>query len=222
MYEKSLLLFIGAIGSLFVIMNPISVSVIFMGLSAEASDKERVKTAFRASLYSFIILLVFFVGGRVIMEFFGISIPGLKIAGGIIVTKVGLSMLSLSNYEKNPDKFFDFKKEDENIAFIPLAMPLLSGPGSIAAIIGLTSDISSKFDYVAIFFGMLAVCIISFLILASASKVHKWIGKTGTEALSKIMGLIVLCVGIQFIIRGIVEVILRPDLAEAIKKIYLN
>jgi len=222
MFEKSLILFVGAIGSLFIIMNPISVSAIFLGLSSESSDKERVKIAFKSTLYAFFILLVFFIGGRVIMEFFGISIPGLKIAGGIIVTKVGLNMLSIDNYEKSPDNIPSTRNNSESIAFIPLAMPLLSGPGSIAAIIGLTSDISSQLDYLAIFLGMLSVCIISFIILASATKIHKWIGKTGTEALSKIMGLIVLCVGIQFIIRGIIDIILRPDLAEAIKNVYMN
>lgn len=188
------------------ITNPVSTAALFMSITGERDKKERHDQAFKAAVYAFAILIAFLITGTLIMEFFGISIPGLRIAGGIMVIRVAFSMLQAETEEVEPDEKQEAKRK-EDVSFTPLAMPSLSGPGAIAVTIGLAAGTDRYADYTAIVLGIFIVVLAAFLTLITADKILKVLGKMGVNALSKIMGFLLLAVGIQFLINGIIAIV---------------
>jgi multiple antibiotic resistance protein len=201
---------LATIVALLPITNPVSTAAVFMSITGGDSTENRRKQALKGSLYAFAILIVFLITGTLIMEFFGISIPGLRIAGGIMVMQVAFSMLKDNDVAmKKEAKNEAVQKQD--VSFTPLAMPSLSGPGAIAVTIGLSAGTDRWVDYTAIVLGIFLVVVIAFLTLRASGRILGFFGKTGITALSKIMGFLLLCVGIQFLINGIVEIIVDED-----------
>ncbi len=188
------------------ITNPVSTAALFMSITSGKKKRERHDQAFKAAIYAFAILIAFLILGTIIMEFFGISIPGLRIAGGIMVIRVAFSMLKAEMEEVEPDTKKEAKRKSD-VSFTPLAMPSLSGPGAIAVTIGLAAGTERLADYSAIVLGIFLVILAAFFTLLAADKILKFLGKTGINALSKIMGFLLLAVGIQFLINGITEII---------------
>jgi len=215
---------LATIVALLPITNPVSTAALFMSITAGIAKKERQNQAFKAAVYAFGILVAFLITGTLIMEFFGISIPGLRIAGGLMVIRVAFSMLK----DKADELESDAKKEAKqkrDVSFTPLAMPSLSGPGAIAVTIGLSAGTDKLTDNIAIILGIFIVVLIAFLTLRTSDKVLKFFGKTGMNALSKIMGFLLLAVGIQFVINGItaiiVDEIFLTRLIESIQRVNL-
>lgn len=192
------------------ITNPVSTAALFMSITGGSSKKERYDQALKAGIYAFGILIAFLITGTLIMEFFGISIPGLRIAGGIMVIRVAFSMLKADTEEVEPDTKKEAKRKSD-VSFTPLAMPSLSGPGAIAVTIGLAAGTDRWIDFSAIILGIFIVVLAAFLTLLAADKILKSLGKTGINALSKIMGFLLLAVGIQFLINGIIAIITDAD-----------
>lgn len=188
------------------ITNPVSTAALFMSITRGKKKRERHNQAFKAAIYAFAILIAFLILGTLIMEFFGISIPGLRIAGGIMVIRVAFSMLKAEVEEVEPETKKEAKQKSD-VSFTPLAMPSLSGPGAIAVTIGLSAGTERWADYSAIVLGIFLVILAAFFTLLAANKILKFLGKTGINALSKIMGFLLLAVGIQFLINGLTEII---------------
>ena len=165
-----------------------------------------------------VILVSFLVGGTFIMNFFGISIPGLRIAGGLLVVGIGWKML-LGAPEPEPDsvRATNEARAKPDVSFSPLAMPMLSGPGSIAATIGCTSLASRWFDYLAIIVGILVVAGTSYAILRISHRIVGVIGANGMNAMTKIMGFLLVCIGIQFVVNGITAIATDPALVQGIR-----
>ncbi|QNE50956.1 MULTISPECIES: MarC family NAAT transporter [Enterobacteriaceae] len=201
--------------------NPLTSVALFLGLTGDMSAGERNRQALQASVYVFIIMMVAFYGGQLIMDMFGISIPGLRIAGGLIVSFIGFRMLfPLPPEESVPEAT---SKADEiqrrsparavNIAFVPLAMPSTAGPGTIAMIISSASQIKSGVDItpwvltVAPVLTTLLVSLILWLCLRSSGFLMRLLGKSGIEAISRLMGFLLVCMGVQFIINGVLEIV---------------
>jgi len=204
--------------SLLPIANPLSTAALFLGLTKGESEKAKRDQARRACWYAFGILVVFFIAGRLIMSFFGISIPGLRIAGGVMVVRVALGMLSNQNPDDPSEAMLKQSKTKSDISFIPLAMPSISGPGAIATTIGLTSHVDHWLDYVSVIVGISALALICFYTLVSSSKILRWIGQSGLEAVTKIMGFLILCIGVQFIVNGVVGFLSDPAILQSILK----
>ncbi len=190
------------------IANPFSTVVVFLALTARLSEDARGRQATLACLYALGVLLVFLFAGALIMNFFGISIPALRIAGGLIVARVGFGMLS----PPEPDTTLDAAPSRLDIAFTPLAVPMLSGPGSIAVTIGMAAGAESVADYFAIAVGIGLVVLVSWGILRSARSVNRLLGEQGIDALTRIMGFLLICIGVQFIGIGVAEVLADPRL----------
>jgi multiple antibiotic resistance protein len=150
------------------------------------------------------------------MNFFGISIPGLRIAGGLLVSGIGLSMLSARNLAQE-ERERDAARAKRDISFTPLAMPMLSGPGSIAVTIGFTSLAETPLDYAAIILGIVVVALISYLVLRVSSRIVLVIGINGMSALTKIMGFLLLCIGIQFVVNGVLGIATDPELLRSLR-----
>lgn len=197
--------------------NPITTVALLLGLSQGMTTKQINREARMASIYVFIIMMVAFFGGQLVMNTFGISIPGLRIAGGLIVALIGFKMLFpvkelVHDITKTTND--DLQNQNkESIAFIPLAMPSTAGPGTIALIISTASTIRDNTEYSALLLKIAPVLTFFFVslilwgCLSSANAIMKLLGKGGVEALSRLMGFLLICMGVQFIINGILEII---------------
>lgn len=164
------------------------------------------------------ILVSFLIGGSFIMNFFGISIPGLRIAGGILLTGIGMDMLRAVKDAARPDdeeRAAALKKPD--ISFSPLAMPMLSGPGSIAVTLGFTSLANDWLDYLAIIAGIICVAIITYLVLRLSTRLVRFIGPVGVNAMTKIMGFLIMSIGVQFVVNGVLGIATDPELLRSIR-----
>jgi multiple antibiotic resistance protein len=198
------------------IANPFSTAAVFLALTKRFSEGESQRQARLACIYTAAVLLVALFAGALIMEFFGISIPALRIAGGLIVARIGFGML-------NPEPEEDVGEKDKadalhmaDLSFTPLAMPMLSGPGSIAVTIGMAASVDSAWEYVAIALGIVLVAWVSWLVLRSARRIVAVLGQTGMTALVRIMGFLLVCVGIQFIGLGVVQIITDEKVLRAL------
>lgn len=198
--------------------NPLTTVALFLGLAGNMNKAERDRQSLMASVYVFAIMMVAWYAGQVVMNTFGISIPGLRIAGGLIVAFIGFRMLfPQQKAHESPEahtKSAELIEEPEtNIAFVPLAMPSTAGPGTIAMIISSASTLrhSSTFpEWVILVAPPLIFFIVAVILwgcLRSSGAVMRLVGKSGIEAISRLMGFLLVCMGVQFIINGVLEII---------------
>jgi multiple antibiotic resistance protein len=197
---------LGTIVSLLPIVNPFSVAVTFISLSKDMDGGKRNRQALLASVYMAVILIVFLIAGVLIMKFFGISLPGIRIAGGIIITYIGFRMLNPEPRDPQLQGSGAIHADDD-IAFTPLAMPMLSGPGAIAVTIGMAANAASGMDYAAESLGIIVVAVITFILLRIAGSVKRHLGDYGVIILTRIMGFLLICIGVQFVMLGILDFI---------------
>lgn len=198
--------------------NPLTTIALFLGLAGNMSTARRNEQAMMASFYVFIIMMVAWYAGQLVMNTFGISIPGLRIAGGLIVAFIGFRMLfPQQQVQETPEA--KSKSEEMNhesgasIAFVPLAMPSTAGPGTIAMIISSASTIRNNVDFTPwvlmvappLIFALIAL--ILWVSLRSSGLIMRWVGLGGIEAISRLMGFLLVCMGVQFVINGVVEII---------------
>ena len=206
-------IFLGTFIGLLPIINPLSAGPTFLAITEGDSDERRREQARKGCLYMIAILVSFLIGGTFIMNFFGISIPGLRIAGGILLTGIGMNMLTGSGSSGESDEAREAARKKADISFSPLAMPMLSGPGSIAVTLGFTSLATGWLDYVAIILGIVAVAALTYVVLRLAGQMVRFIGPVGVNAMTKIMGFLIMSMGVQFVVNGITD----PDLLRSIK-----
>ncbi len=211
-------LVIGTVLALLPVTNPPASAPAFLALTERMTPQRRLGQLRAACVFMVAVLVTFLVGGSLIMGFFGISIPGLRIAGGLMVAGIGSSMLTAAA-DRRPAGAADGPPEgDRDIAFSPLAMPMLSGPGSIAVTLGLTSLAKTWLDYVAIAIGIVAVAAIAYVTLRASGSIVALIGQVGMNALTKVMGFLLLCIGIQFIVNGILGIATDPAIVRRIRE----
>lgn len=210
---------IAAIIALLPIINPFSTAPMFLAITEGDTDAERQEQARKAVIYMVCILVAFLVGGTFIMKFFGLSLPGLRIAGGILVAGVGMRMLYPKDNGLQTKAEHLESKRKRDVSFTPLAMPTLAGPGAISVTIGLTSLATGWLDFVSIIVGILAVAAIVYLTLRLSTRLVKILGVNGLHAMTKIMGFLILCVGVQFIVNGVIDVASSPELIRAILQV---
>ncbi|OCL84322.1 MarC family NAAT transporter [Arcobacter porcinus] len=210
MFELINSIFFGLI-ILIPLANPITTVALFIALSKNMTKQNKNRQAFLASVYIFFIIVISFYFGQFIMKTFGISIPGLRVAGGMIVAYIGFKMLfPASKSDSSSSSSFN------NIAFVPIAMPSTAGPGTIAMVISLASTVSSGQSdtpswiiYISSIAVPLILSVIIWLSLRSADSIMKIFGENGVDAISRIMGFLLVCMGTQFIINGIKEIIVN-------------
>lgn len=205
---------LGTVIALLPVINPAAAAPTFLTITEGDTPERRLRQLWMACVYMVVILVSFLVGGTFIMNFFGISIPGLRIAGGLMVAAIGTRLVRGTSEEDEHAHAAARAKQD--VSFSPLAMPMLSGPGSIAVTIGLTSLAKGWLDYVAIVLGIVAVSAITFVTLRLSERVVRVIGRNGMDALSKMMGFLLLCIGVQFIVNGVLGVITEPEVMRAL------
>ncbi|MGG4607456.1 MarC family NAAT transporter [Providencia sp. Me31A] len=192
--------------------NPLTTVALFLGMSGGMTIDARKKTINTTPIYVFFIMLVSWYSGQAIMNTFGVTIPGLRIAGGFIVAYIGFRMLFPiveAHKNKNDEQILD---NTSNIAFVPLAMPSTAGPGTIAMIISMASSAMTNEHAYSHWIILVAPPLVFFLFavilwvcLKSSNIIMKFFGKSGIDAISRLMGFLLVCMGVQFIITGIGE-----------------
>ena len=197
-------LLVAAFTSIISVANPLAAMPVFLSLTERNSDDERTYIAQKSSFYMFLVLIIFLLAGTYIMSFFGISLPGIRIAGGLIILRAAYAMLNPDHSERKiSEEAQEAAKEKEDISFSPMAMPMLSGPGSIAVVIGLASQSEGLLDLAIVSVAIVLVAIISYGVLRLAPISARYIGPTGMNVMTRMMGFIAMAIGVQFILNGI-------------------
>ncbi len=202
----SLKFLFGGLLSLITITNPLSKIPLFVTLTQEMNDRGRANQARRACVYAAAIMVVSLLAGNLIMAAFGISYGALRIAGGFVVAVLGYRMLFLTQDPGMAPR----PAGREDYAFFPLAMPGISGPGTIAVVIGISTEIAELSGWQAktMAFGMTFVaiagtCLAMWLVLHSSALISQRLGRSGREVATRLMGFLLICVGVQFVGSGI-------------------
>jgi len=196
--------FIASFTSIISVANPLAAMPVFISLTEQNTNKERIGIAKKSSFFMFTILTIFLLAGTYIMSFFGISLPGIRIAGGLIIMRSAYSMLTPGHGDRKlTDQDHEAAKEKEDVSFSPMAMPMLSGPGSIAVVIGLASQAEGIADLGIVTIAIILSALVAYIILRLAPISAKYIGSTGMGAVTRMMGFIAMCIAVQFILNGI-------------------
>lgn len=202
-------IFVYLFAALFSVLNPIGTVPIFVGLTMDDDAKERSRISLWTAINVFIILIISFFLGEYVLTFFGISIEALRIAGGIVIATSGFSLLT-GNFNKkrgvNKKVESDAQKRND-IALTPLAIPMLAGPGSISLLIAFYHEHHSLPDIIFSILAIFAVAVAIFIVLKSAHYLAKILGASGIVAISRIVGFIVIAIGVQYIISSIITIV---------------
>ena len=204
--------FLGGLVSLLVITNPLSKLPLFVSLTQGMSEERRRQQANWAGIYAGIIMAVSLVGGNMLLAFFGISYGAMRISGGLVVAAIGYQMLFGG---ASPNKAPIVRRDKDDYAFFPIAMPGIAGPGTIAVVIGFSTEIAELSNYadIAIAFGWTVLAIIftamaSWAVMRYSDILTRRLGPSGTLVLGKLMEsfafiALLICIGVQFIGSGI-------------------
>ena len=188
-------------------MNPFSTAPLFIALTAGMDREKRNRQALLACIYAFGILITFLLLGSAIIDFFRISIPGLRTAGGLIMSAIGFKMLFSA--PPAPSGANQQAQQELDIAFTPLAMPSLAGPGSITVVLTAAPQIKRLHPddrgmvFVAVIAGMIVTLVFCLLVLRAAGSMVRFLGQSGIDAMTRIFGFLIICIGMQFLLTGI-------------------
>jgi multiple antibiotic resistance protein len=200
-------LFVGTFATLLAIINPFEVLPVYLKMLEGQNAATHRQVAWKACLYALLLSLFFLIFGTLILRLFGVPLSMVRIVGGIILMKIGFELFSPSAAGGViPAGGAD---QGSNIAFVPLAMPLMCGPGAIATILGMTSTIKQSStelaSFVAIVLAIFATMVVVYLCLAYASKLSDRLGPMGIDAITRIVGFFVSAMGVALIFDGVIE-----------------
>jgi multiple antibiotic resistance protein len=195
-----------AIG-VFAILSPFSAIPIFLSLTAGQDGIERKKTAITASIATALTMIISVWLGETILNVFGISIPSFRVAGGILLLLMSINMINaqVPRQKNTPEELEEAIETDKAIAIVPLAIPLLAGPGAISTVILYSHQANGTSHLFIMSFIITFVVFLIFLALRMAVPLSKTLGKTGINIISRIMGLILAAIAIEFITSGLIK-----------------
>ncbi|MBP6091558.1 MAG: NAAT family transporter [Crocinitomicaceae bacterium] len=203
-------LFIGIFAALISVINPLGTIPVFISLTKEETKRNRNKTAVWTSVNVAIILLISFSIGNYVLQFFGVSINSLRIAGGLIITAAGFSLLngSFSKHKgmKRSSVQADLETRAE-VSLTPLAIPMLAGPGSISLLIAYNQTTQSLVDFLIGSAAILSSSVVVFFVLKSSQLIVKILGGSGLNAVARIIGFIEIAIGIEYVTSAVYALI---------------
>lgn len=201
--------FLIAIVGMFVIVNPLTTAFAFASLTNECDDEEQEAIARRAVIASTAMLFVFALLGSLIFQLFGITLAAFRIAGGMILFGIAMGML-------NKSEASDHDKSEarpsrallaQDIAIVPLAIPFISGPGAIATAMILTSEARGFLFSIVVLFAIAVTTVSCYFTMVYSNIVIRWIGNSGRRILTKVFGLILAVIAVQFVLNGAGEAV---------------
>jgi multiple antibiotic resistance protein len=200
--------------SVFFLVDPLMVIPLFLAVTDGAPEAERRQTARRAAWTCAIVLCSFAAAGSLIFKAFGITLPAFKIAGGIILLQIGLDMLQArqSATKSTPEETQE-GAEKADASIIPLGMPMLAGPGAISTVMVLVGESHAVWQHAIVYTTIVVTSIASYMILRGANQVRRYLGETGIRILSRLMGLLLVALAVQFVANGLTDFGLLKPLA---------
>jgi multiple antibiotic resistance protein len=203
-----------AVTSVFFLVDPFAVIPMFLAITVGSPQTERRKMARRSAWTCGIVLCVFALAGSLIFKMFGITLPAFKIAGGIILLQIGMDMLQArqSGTKATPEETEE-GTEKEDASIIPLGMPMLAGPGAISTVMVLVGESHTVWQHAVVYATIILTAYISYLILAGADRVRRYLGETGIRILMRLMGLLLVALAVQFVANGLTDFGLLKPLA---------
>ncbi|WP_099867725.1 MarC family protein [Pararhizobium haloflavum] len=198
-------LLVNALVTILVTIDPPGLAPIFLGLTPGMSRAQRIQVAFRACLISGTILIVFALAGSAILSLFGITLGAFRIAGGMLLFWIAFEMIFEKRQERHEKSAERAVTADHisNIAVFPLAIPLVAGPGAISAIILLSGSFAAPLARMELV-GVIVFCIaILFAALVIADRLDRFLGETGRMILTRLLGVILAALAVQFVVDGI-------------------
>jgi multiple antibiotic resistance protein len=204
-------------GTLFAIINPYGLAFVFLNRTMNLSEKQRTSVARRIASYAFLVLVISSLAGTLILRFFGISVPALRIAGGLVVAAAGWALLNEAPHENGRKAVSTNSVEEvQRQSFFPLTVPLTTGPGTIATSITLAASHRSTPEWPLSQLGSVLVAAMVaaaiFHAYARVSRMARVLGAEGTSVIMRLSAFLLVCVGVQIIITGVTGV-LEPLLA---------
>ncbi len=198
--QEYLKIFIG----IFAILNPLGALPLYLSLTAHHSEHDKKYVAMTAAKAATIILLVTLFFGELILSFFGISVNSFRVGGGILILLMAISMLhAQTSGAKNTEAERVEASTRESIAIVPLAMPMLAGPGAISSIILYGNRAHDWQHYLIVSAEIIIVGIIIAILMRLSGKIAKQLGQTGMNIITRVMGLILAAISIEFISLGL-------------------
>ena len=194
-----------AVASIFAVVDPIGVTPFFTLLTEDMTPEQKRRVIVRTCIVCGSTLTFFALFGQWIFTAFGFTLPAFRIAGGILLFGVAFEML---HGERSRSRLTDKEREEtleraDEVAVVPLGIPLLAGPGAITTVmIYMSRPTADVLDKMFVFAGILVSVLVAFLLLHYADRIFRRIGRTGVRALGRIMGLLLAAIAIQFIIDG--------------------
>jgi len=193
------------ITAIFVIVNPLTTAFAFLAVMQGKSEAVQALTAKRATIIASIILLTFALLGSIIFKLFGITLSAFRIAGGIILFGIAMGMIGQREVEKKDPEKVDVHLSDD-IAIIPLAIPFISGPGSIATVMIVTSEAPTIYHTLLVFLAVLITTYACYVGMVKSKHIVRLMGNTGKQIVTRLFGVILSVVAVQFVINGVMEV----------------
>ena len=196
--------------AVFVIVNPLTTAFMFMAMRPKASDAERRAIALRSTKVATALLVAFALLGGTIFQLFGITLAAFRIAGGIILFGIAIGMIRHTagdEREKAEEVKTDRATITNDISVIPLAIPFMSGPGAIATVMILTSEAPTVYHTALVFLAVFACMVTCYYAMVHSQYIVKYLGDTGKDIMSKIFGLILAVLAVQFVINGMSDAV---------------
>lgn len=196
--------------AVFVIVNPLTTAFVFMALLPRASEEKRRTIALRSTKIATALFFAFATLGGIIFQLFGITLAAFRIAGGVILFGIAMNMIRKSGDEDEAragEAKADKARITDDISVIPLAIPFISGPGSIATVMILTSEAPTVYHLVLVYVAVLAATAACYFAMVHSRHIVRFLGETGKEILTKIFGLILAVLAIQFVINGVSDAV---------------
>lgn len=194
--------FLNTFVSIFVIVDPFAVVPVYLTLTHRLDTESIRTTRHKATLVAALLLIVFALTGLAIFRIFGITLPAFQIAGGILLLLVGIAQLNANRSRVKPEEK-DESLAKEDVSVFPLATPLIAGPGAISTVVLLSSQAKEITYLIGLVVAILAALAANHLILKGAPLLFRFLGQTGLNLLTRIMGIILTAVAVQFLINGI-------------------
>ncbi len=189
--------------ALFPIVDPFGGIPIFFTMTSDWTSRERTWTAIKTGIWVFVILATFLFFGRFVLHFFGISLPVLKIAGGLIVANTAWGMVT-STARITPAESNEAESK-EDISLTPLAMPLMSGPGAIGVVMGLAAGVNNAAGYIGMVIGIAVVALSVTLFFWMGGPLVRKLGPSAVGAINKIFGFLILAIAVQLVWDGVAD-----------------
>lgn len=210
---------IASIISIIVISNPVSTSAVFIALTRGMTSTERRAVASKSVRYSLGILVFFSITGLLVFELFGFGIGAFRIAGGVLLFSTAVGML------RPKDSGSEAAERSNDIALIPLSIPFTSGPGTIVTVVVLMSEAMNRWagsgatvgalSVLGVYLGISVTIAVSFKMMVNSERIDRFLGEGGRSVITRLMGLLVMAISIQFVINGIKD--LLPEFAQVLR-----